>query len=576
MNPITPITGTATGAEVFLSALSAHGVDYVFGNAGTDFPPIIEAFSNAGASGRTMPLPVTVPHENVAVCMAQGVYLVTGRVQAVILHVNVGTANAICGLINAGRERTPVFLAAGRTPVLEDGLPGSRTAFIHWGQEMFDQAGMLREIVKWDYELRYPDQAALAVDRALSIAMSEPKGPIYMTLPREVLAGEASENAPAPMTPPSPPSMPDPQAMQTAAAMLAEAKRPLLICASLGKTADEVSALAAFAEAQGVAVVPYRTRYMALPNAHPCHVGFDVTPQIGDADLVIVAECDVPWIPAHHKLADGAKVLHLGIDPLFSRYPIRTFPVDASVAGDPATILTALATAPTTESVLAERRDRLQAKQEKKRAALAAKAPKGGAGPSSNAWIAKCLADVQRPTDTIVVETPFPIVHMKFSEPTTFFSTPSAGGLGWGLGTSLGIKLGAPDRRVIAVVGDGSYMFGNPTPAHFVSRAMDLPTLTIVCNNRMWAAVRRATLGVYPDGAAAQSNHAPLTYLEPSPDYEKVVEASGGYGEKVENADDLPAALARALAVIETEGRPTVLNVITAYSDDEARTDART
>jgi len=574
MTETTP-TSAATGAELFLNALATHGVDYVFGNAGTDFPPIIEAFANSAASGIEMPLPVTVPHENVAVCMAQGVYLVTGRPQAVILHVNVGTANAICGLINAGRERTPVFLAAGRTPVLEDGMPGSRTAFIHWGQEMFDQGAMLREVVKWDYELRYPDQAALAVDRALAISMSEPKGPIYMTLPREVLAGEASTAAPAPMTPASPTPRPDPQALETAAAMLADAKKPLLVCSSLGKTADEVAALTAFAEAQSVAVVPYRTRYMALPNAHPCHMGFDVTQQIGDADLVIVAESDVPWIPANHKLAEGAKVLHLGIDPLFSRYPIRSFPVDASVAGDAATILAALATAPTPDAVLAERRRELEAKQETKRAALAARAPKAGAGPSSNAWIAKCLADIQRPSDTVVVETPFPIVHMNFSEPGTFFSTPSAGGLGWGLGTSLGIKLADPSRRVIAVVGDGSYMFGNPTPAHFMSRAMDIPTLTIVCNNRMWAAVRRATLGVYPDGAAAHSNQAPMTYLEPSPDYEKVVEASGGYGEKVETADALPAALARALDVIENEGRPAVLNVITAYSDDEARTDAK-
>ena len=165
---------------------------------------------------------------------------------------------------------------------------------------------------------------------------------------------------------------------------------------------------------------------------------------------------------------------------------------------------------------------------------------------------------------------------MTFSEPGTYFSTPSAGGLGWGLGTSLGVKLGAPERRVIAVVGDGSYMFGNPTPAHMMSRSMEIPTLTVIINNGMWAAVRRATLGVYPDGAAAQSNHAPLTYLEPTPDYEKIVEASGGYGEKVEHADDLPAALARALHAVEHERRPAVLNVLTEYSDDQAKRDART
>jgi acetolactate synthase I/II/III large subunit len=162
---------------------------------------------------------------------------------------------------------------------------------------------------------------------------------------------------------------------------------------------------------------------------------------------------------------------------------------------------------------------------------------------------------------------------MRFERPGTYFQTPSAGGLGWGLGAALGLKLGNPDRRVIASVGDGSYMFGNPTPAHYVARALGLPTLTIVMNNGMWAAVRRATLSIHPDGAAAKSNRAPLTYLDPAPDYEVVVTASGGHGERVETAAELPAALERALQVVEEEGRSAVLNVLMPYSDEEAKRD---
>jgi acetolactate synthase-1/2/3 large subunit len=157
----------------------------------------------------------------------------------------------------------------------------------------------------------------------------------------------------------------------------------------------------------------------------------------------------------------------------------------------------------------------------------------------------------------------------------TYFGTSPAGGLGWGLGAALGLKLGRPDRRVIAVIGDGSYMFGNPTPAHFVSAANDLPFLTVILNNAMWGAVRRATLSIYPDGAAAVSNRAPLTYLEPAPEYHKIVEASGGYGEKVERASDLPAALERALHEVGVNGRQAVLNVMTAYSDTDAKRDAK-
>ncbi|RWE29415.1 MAG: hypothetical protein EOS78_30075, partial [Mesorhizobium sp.] len=137
-------------------------------------------------------------------------------------------------------------------------------------------------------------------------------------------------------------------------------------------------------------------------------------------------------------------------------------------------------------------------------------------------------------------------------------------GLGWALGAALGIKLTAPERRVISLVGDGAYMFGNPTPAHFVSRANQLPTLTIIMNNSMWAAVRRATLSVYPDSETRLNRNAVFTYLEPSPEYEKIVEASGGYGERVEQAKDLPAALRRALHAVEQEGRQAVLNVLVA------------
>lgn len=568
-----PIAKLAAGA--FLEALADNGIDYVFGNAGTDFAPLIEAYARAGTTGDKVPEPITVPHENVAICMAQGAYLATGRPQAVILHVNVGTANAICGLINASREQIPVFLAAGRTPVMEDGLFGSRSAFIHWGQEMFDQGSMVREIVKWDYEIRYPQQVGLVVDRALAVAMSEPKGPVYVTLPREILSAEQTDDYPrvkrdAPMA-----AVPAAAAMEKARELLSAAERPLLICSSLGKNEGECEALGHFAEKQSVGVVPYRTRVFALPNAHPCNLGYEVGAHISDADLVIVAEADVPWIPVNHRLAEDAKVIHIGADPEFGRYPMRNFKSDLSLCGNAAATLEALADTPVAGEIADKRQTCLNRRREAFLESVEKTRLPEPDQPSNTAWIARCLGAVQQPADRIVVEIPFPIAHMNFSEPGTYFQTPSAGGLGWAMGASLGLKLGDRDRRVVAIVGDGSYMFGNPTPAHLMSRAVDIPTLTIIINNRMWAAVRRATLGLFPDGAAAASNAAPLTYLDPSPEYEKIVEASGGYGEKVDCAGDLPAALERALHAVDVEKRPAVLNVITAYSDDEAKKDAR-
>ena len=174
-----------SAAEAYLMLLKDRGVDYLFGNAGTDFASIIEALSKSVAQGTKAPTPITVPHENLAVAMAHGYYLATAKPQAVMVHVNVGTANGICGIMNAARENVPILFTSGRTPLYEDGAAGARSIFIHWGQEMFDQAGTVREMVKWDYELRSGRQLETVVDRAINVAMSEPRGPIYLTLPRE-------------------------------------------------------------------------------------------------------------------------------------------------------------------------------------------------------------------------------------------------------------------------------------------------------------------------------------------------------------------------------------------------------
>ncbi len=195
-----------SAAEAYLALLKDRGVDYLFGNAGTDFASIIEALSKSVAQGTKAPTPITVPHENLAVSMAHGYYLATGKPQAVMVHVNVGTANGICGIMNAARENVPILFTSGRTPLYEEGATGARSIFIHWGQEMFDQAGTVREMVKWDYELRSGRQLETVVDRAINVAMSEPRGPMYLTLPREVLAegahaggrrvGESKVNSP--------------------------------------------------------------------------------------------------------------------------------------------------------------------------------------------------------------------------------------------------------------------------------------------------------------------------------------------------------------------------------------------
>src|SRR6185295_8155545 len=151
-------------AEAYLELLAARGVEYFFANAGTDFAPLIEAYAKRGAQGQAAPRPITVPHEVPAVAMAHGYAMVTGRAQAVMVHVIVGAANAMGGIINAARSNAPMLFTAGRNPLTESGYAGSRDRAIHWAQESFDQGGLAREFVKWDYELRNFSQLETVVD----------------------------------------------------------------------------------------------------------------------------------------------------------------------------------------------------------------------------------------------------------------------------------------------------------------------------------------------------------------------------------------------------------------------------
>ena len=176
-------------------------------------------------------------------------------------------------------------------------------------------------------------------------------------------------------------------------------------------------------------------------------------------------------------------------------------------------------------------------------------------------WISHCINEVKGEDSIVVNEYDLVPTQAEFTQPGTLFGNSPAAGLGWGLGASLGAKLAAPDKLVIAL-GDRSYMFGNPTPCHFVSQAYELPTLTVIFNNRVWNAVRRANLSMYPNGWAAKTNHFPLSELQPSPNFEVLATASGGYGERVTQASEVRPALQRALRAVREEGRQAVLNMI--------------
>jgi len=553
-------------AELFLDRLAAHGVDWFFANAGTDFPPIVEAFARRGNAPR--PRPIVVPHENAAVAMAHGAYLVTGRPQAVMVHVNVGTGNTLNTLINASRDRVPMLLAAGRTPITEAGHHGGRSRYIHWAQEMFDQAGMVREVVKWDYELRVPSQVEDVVDRALEVAMTAPRGPVYLTLPREVIAGPVANGPGGPPRRPPAGAHPSPAAIDALADWVTAASSPLIIAADVGRTAAGVEALQRLAARFGLPVVTLNPRQLCLPASHPMFQGYQVKPLLAEADLVIVVECDVPWLPALEPPPPSCRVVHIGEDPAYQRYPMRSFRSDLAITSDAASALEALAEAlagrlaPDDAAVAARRQLHAVRSAERRAAWRAAGEAAANRTPIAPEWISRCIADLVDDQTLVVNEYPLRLEQCGFERPGAYFGLSPAGGLGWGLGAALGAKLAAPERTVIATLGDGAYVFANPTACHWVAAAHRLPVMTVVFNNALYGAVRNATLAMYRDGAAAAGDGRLLADLSPSPDFARVIEASGGHGERVERPEDLPAALARALHAVRVEGRQALVDVV--------------
>jgi acetolactate synthase-1/2/3 large subunit len=555
-----------TVAEAYLTVLKDRGVSRLFVNAGTDFAPLVEAYARQKQSGLDFPELVICAHENLAISMAHGAYLGDGRVQAVMVHTSVGTANAVCGTLNATRDRIPVLLTAGRSPLFEDSVLGSRDGIIHWAQEMYDQASMVREFVKWDYELRDGVQVAAVLDRAIDIAMTAPRGPVYLSLPREVLARDASLAVPARSSVTPTDAFPGAEAVERLADLLADARFPVFVTAASGTEPGTAALLGQLCDEYSIGVLESRPRCYNIAASHPLHIGYDLGVAAPDADVLCFLDMDVPWISAAAQPAADAVVVQCGPDPHFSRYPMRTHRCDLSVTTSIGNLLAALATA------LPGRSDRIDKRRRAaiEKAAAASRSRIGerlaaagrADGPITKASMNWALAQVLPADASVVSEYWASPELLPLGGPLSYFGTPPAGGLGWGLPAAIGLKLARPERTVISAVGDGAYMFANPAACHHAMAMYDIPVLTVICANRKWTAVQGSALRMYPGGHAAGFGQlSPLAELGPAVAFEQYAAASGGYGEAVADRRDLVPALRRALHAVQTEHRQAVVNV---------------
>lgn len=561
-----------TASSAFLESLVEAGVSYIFANFGSDHPALVEAIAEARANGRKIPKIVTAPFEMVGMHAAQGYAQVSGQPQAVVVHVECGTQSLAGAVHNAAKGRTPMLIFAGLSPFTQEGeLKGSRNEFIQWIQDVYDQRGIVREYMKYDNEFRTGKNIKQIVHRSMQFANSDPKGPVYLVGAREVMEEEVSPTSTnmAVWQPVQPAALP-PGAAENIAKALEGAKRPLIVTSFAGRNPDAVAPLVSLCERLGIGLLESVPSAMNFPHDHPLYQGSHwnhpfQNPVLAEADVVLVIDSDVPWIPTVSKPKDDAVIYHIDIDPLKASIPLWYIPAIQSFGAHAATALQQINSALTgiliDETRVAERQGHYGALNSARRQWLAASEQKRDV--ITTEYVMACL----RPhlDDAVILNegiTNYPQIcdHLAPTRPGSFFAS-GGGSLGWNGGAAIGAKLAAPDKTVVAVTGDGSYMFSVPSSVHWMAGYYKAPFLQVVLNNRGWKAPRYSALAVHPDGFASRAEDLDVNF-DPPPEYAAIAAAAGGaYARQVKDVNEVDAAITEALRVVRDEGRCAVLDI---------------
>ncbi len=572
--PAAPVEPSYTASAAFLDALQDLGVEFIFANFGSDYTGIIERLAAARAAGQATPRVITCPNEMVGMSAAHGFAAATGRPQAVLVHVECGT-QALAGAVhNAAKGRIPVFIFAGASPLTQAGeLKGSRNEFIHWIQDVHDQRGIVRGYMRYDGEIRAAATTAQLVARAFQFACSDPKGPVYLTAAREVLESPAPDGKldPAQWKPVCPTAMP-PEGVAEVAQALATATAPLIVTSFLGRNPLAVAELLKLCERLGIGVLDSVPSHVNFPNRNVLYQGSQWNetvrnPALAEADVVLVIDSDVPWIPIVNYPNSDATIYHIDVDPLKSQMPLWYISASGRYAADALTALQQLNAEldrikPENDPLIARRFARWAELHTTRRAHLTSKERSNGK------LTAEYLTTAIRrrlTADTLVVNegvSNYQAIfdHLALDRPGSMF-TSGGGSLGWNGGAAIGVKLAHPEKTVISLTGDGSYMFSVPSSVHWMARRYGAPFLTVIYNNGGWKSPKLSTLAVHPEGYASRSEDLDMGF-DPQPDYGGIAAAAGGaYAIAVNDIADLDRALDDCFRAVCSEGRSAVLDV---------------
>ncbi|CAG7916092.1 unnamed protein product [Penicillium olsonii] len=503
------------------------------------------------------PTIITCPNEMVALSMADGYARLTGQPQAVIVHVDVGTQGLGAAVHNASCGRAPVLIFAGLSPyTIEGEMKGSRTEYIHWIQDVPDQKQIVAQYCRYTGEIKTGKNVKQIVNRALQFATSDPQGPVYLMGAREVMEEEIepyqlSQNVWNPVSPAALPA----SGVEFIVSELAAAKNPLVIAGYTGRKTQAVTELVSLANNfKGIRVLDTGGSDMCFPANHPAWLGmrFPGHEAVGTSDVILVIDCDVPWVPTQFKPSASAKIIHIDVDPLKQQIPVFYLNAMATFRADSSTALKQINDHVASQGSLqqfigskenitmGQSRDAeyLQRRQEIQELSVV---PEGGDDAALN--ISYLMGQVRQgvPDDTIwaieaVTCGHFVADQVSATLPKSWINC-GGGGLGWSGGGALGIKLasdmqhGGPGKGkfICQVVGDGTFLFSVPGSVYWVARRYGIPILTIVLNNKGWNAPRRSMLLVHPEGDGSRATNEDLNIsFAPTPDYAGIAKAAAG------------------------------------------------
>ena len=564
--------GADEWSDALVASMKLGGVDNLFFVSGSEIAFWQESI--AKAKDREWPAPrlVTVTHEGVALNAAAGDAMVSGKPSATAVHVDVGTLNFGAAIHTVWRGSYPVLMTAGTGPrAFPDSLTGGRDSPVQWVQEPRDQGEILRQYTKVDHRLEHQDNPGMMISRLLQVAMSEPKGPVYLTIPREVAMQRLPGAARFPTRDQmglARPAWPDPTDARRAAEWLIKADNPLLCLAKSGRNPETVGHVVRLAELLALPVNENHTDRLNFPTTHPL---FGTGPAAKDADAILVMESPIPFSPGAASPKADTKVIWVDVDPVFSRFKTMEHRADlwlpVSTSGAAQAIYEAATSMLTTSDIsrIADRRARLdERKREMVAAAEEAALKSGHRNPIHPRWVAYQLGKILEP-ETILLDdalsnAPLVQTYRGRTQPSTYFKSGGSSG-GWGSGAAFGAKLARPQSDVILASGDGYFMFGTPMAALWAAAHHGAPFLSVVFVNRSYSTGTRGLRGTYPDGSAISAGNYDGGLFDPPPDFAKMAEAANSYGETVHEPEEVGPALRRGLEQVRN-GTPAVVAVM--------------